>query len=306
MRRCGARRPAKLPPRRVDVMTLLPAAAGIGHVELRLADRQRSLPFYCDLLGFRVIRDDGATVRLSATGREPAVLVLRFDPSYRPRPGYSAGLYHVAIRLPDRAGLAEVLRRIALARYPIQGASDHLVSEALYLADPEGNGLELETDRPASTWRYTDGQLRMDTLRLDLQDLLRQARPQDDGHLPAGTDIGHVHLSVSELGGACRFYHEALGMEVVVDSVPQALFLAAPGYHHHIGANTWESAGAPPAPADSVGLELFTVVVPTAADVEPVAAGLTAGGWPVRRVPGGLETRDATGTRVQVLAAAGR
>lgn len=283
-------------------MNTLPASAAIGHVELRLQDRQGTLAFYRDLLGWRVIADDGASVRLSASGAEPASLVLRFDPHLQPRPQRAAGLYHVAILLPNRPALANVLRRLAIARYPIQGAGDHLVSEAIYLADPEGNGLELYQDRPRATWQWDGDQVRMDTLPVNLEDLLAQATATDEGHLPDGTRIGHVHLAVSALDRVESFYHQGIGMvRAAGGPFMGALFLAAPGYHHHVGANIWQTRGAAPTPANSVGLEAFSVVVPDAADLAPVAEALAAEGWPVQRLPGGLESRDADGIRVQVL-----
>ncbi|HEY3368318.1 MAG TPA: VOC family protein [Symbiobacteriaceae bacterium] len=285
-------------------MKLLPESAGIGHVELRVAGRERSLAFYRDLLGFRVISDDGACVRLSATGAEPARLVLRADPQFRPRPRRTAGLYHVAILLPARRDLAAVAQRLAKAAYPLHGAADHLVSEALYLPDPDGNGIELYADRPRADWNWPGGQVAMSTERLDLRALMAEAGDAGavGATLPPETRVGHVHLAVGGLDPAEAFYHQALGLAITQQEFPGALFLAAPGYHHHVAANVWESRGGSPAPPDSVGLEVFSLEVPSADDLVPIAEALAAGGWPVRTVRGGLESTDGDGNRVQVLA----
>lgn len=283
-------------------VNLLPTSAAIGHVELRVSDRERALAFYRDLLGFRVIDCAGAAVRLSPTGAEPARLVLRTDARFRPRPPRTAGLYHVAILLPSRPALGAALRRLTEARYPLDGGADHLVSEAVYLEDPESNGIELYVDRPRSRWEWEGDQVAMDTLPLDFAGLLALADAEAPG-LPAETRIGHVHLSVGRLDRAEAFYHAGLGMNVTARSYPGALFFAAPGYHHHVGANTWQSRNGPPTPPDCVGLEAFSVEVPSADALTPVAKGLTQGGWEVRPIPGGLESTDADGIRVQVLVA---
>lgn len=279
---------------------MLPEGTHIGHVELKVSRLDRALAFYRDLLGFRVIAADPAGARLSASGAEPARIVLRASPLFRPRPPRTAGLFHVAILFPSRRDLALAVHRLLAHRYPLEGASDHLVSEALYLSDPDGNGLELYADRPREQWVWEGTQLAMATLPLDLRGLLALAQEGRGAApaLPTETCIGHVHLSVSDLGKAEAFYHGALGLAVMQRSYPGALFLAAGGYHHHLGANTWASRGAPPAPADAVGLAAFSFVVPDAAALAAAGERLRAAGYPVASAAGGLDTADSDGIRL--------
>jgi catechol 2,3-dioxygenase len=176
----------------------------------------------------------------------------------------TTGLYHVAIRYPGRQVLAQAFQRLVAHRWPFQGFSDHGVSEALYLADPDGNGLELYVDRAREHWAYRDGQIAMTTEPLDVEGLLAKARtdPATWTGLHPETDIGHVHLHVSDLAEAEAFYHGLLGLDVTQRGYPGALFLSAGGYHHHLGINTWAGVGAPPPPPDAVGLICFSLYVP--------------------------------------------
>ncbi|HYF61603.1 MAG TPA: VOC family protein, partial [Herpetosiphonaceae bacterium] len=228
-------------------------ATRLGLASLAVANGERSLAFYRDVLGFAVLENTAGRIVLGA-GATP-LLELLVQPGLRPRPRRTTGLYHVAILLPTRLDLAYALKRIIAARIEL-GASDHLVSEALYVSDPDGNGLEIYRDRPRAEWRrQPNGQLAMDTLRLNLADVLAEIqRPGGEAAgLPAGTTVGHMHLQVGDLNQAWAFYGEVLGFELMV-TYPGALFVAAGGYHHHLGLNVWESAGAPPAPADAAGL----------------------------------------------------
>ena len=242
----------------------LPAGTQTGRVRLRVSDLERALGFYRDLLGFDPVASEGPTVALSATRRTPYHLLLIEEPGARPKPRGTTGLYHVAIRYPNRPALARAFRRLVAHEWPLQGFADHLVSEALYLADPDGNGLELYVDRPRERWRRVNGQLEMTTDPLDVEGLLAEA----DGDaapwtgVDPGTDIGHVHLHVSDLRRAEAFYSGTLGLDVTQRDYPGALFLSAGGYHHHLGLNTWAGVGAPPPPPDAVGLISFALQVP--------------------------------------------
>jgi catechol 2,3-dioxygenase len=268
-------------------------ATMLGPATLAVADAGRSLRFYRDLLDFQVLRAGEREIVLGAAGAE--LLRLEVQADLRPRAHDTTGLYHVAILLPSRVDLAHMLRRLAEARYPI-GASDHLVSEALYLSDPDENGLEIYRDRPRAEWRYQpDGQIQMDTLRLDLADVLgeleRGAAPWNG--MPAGTRIGHMHLQVADLRAAEAFYHGVLGFDITVQLFKfGALFLSAGGYHHHIGLNTWQSAGASPAPPDTAGLRSFVVELPSPAALEQVRARIAAAGLPTRERAGALAVDD--------------
>ena len=242
--------------------TDLPASTHIASGHLQIRDLQQSLAFYSDLLGFRIVRHEKQDVWLSATGEAPHLIHLTERQDALPRPPRATGLFHVAYRAPDRAGLGRWLHRLLTQKVPLQGASDHGVSEAIYLADPDGLGVELYCDRPRERWKFRGKHVAMGSEQLDTADLLAQAAEQTWDGLDAATDVGHVHLCVSSLEAAERFYVDALGMDAMQRNFPGALFIAAGGYHHHIGTNMWQSAASPPAPANAVGLRSFTLGVP--------------------------------------------
>lgn len=255
----------------------LPTATRPGPVRLQVADLDRSLAFYRDVLGFRVLdRSDGA----ATLGAARPLVALVEKPGVRPVPRRGRlGLFHVAFLLPTRADLGRFVRHLADLGVPT-GASDHLVSEALYLTDPDGLGVEVYADRPREAWRLDGRQIAMATEPLDVPDLLRAAGDTPWTGAPAGTAVGHVHLHVGDLALAAAFYHEALGLDQVVWGYPGALFLSAGGYHHHLGLNTW-AAGAPPAGDDEARLLEWSLVLPSEADVEAAAESLSAAGFPV-------------------------
>jgi catechol 2,3-dioxygenase len=227
----------------------------IGAVRLRVADRDRVQRYYEDVIGLHELERDGVVVRL---GADTPLVDLVADPDAPPRPARSTGLFHLAVLVPARADLARAMQRVAAAGGRFSGASDHFVSEALYLSDPEGYGIEIYRDRPRAEWEYEpSGELRMGTVALDLDGVLGELPGGADEGMPAGTVIGHVHLQVADVAPARAFYAGDLGLDVTVSSYPGALFLSSGGYHHHVGINTWASAGAPPPPAGSRGLEWF-------------------------------------------------
>ena len=222
-------------------------------MHLRTRDIARALDFCTRGLGFKIIQQTRFSASLSTTGREPALIVFTEDPTATPPAPRTTGLYHFALRYPTRRDLAEALLRLAEARYGIDGASDHIVSEAIYLRDPDQNGVELYVDRPRNQWVWRDGQVQMSTETLDLDNLLTTV----DGHRDLSkisplVNIGHIHLHVADLKEAERFYHDFLGLAVTQRSYPGALFFSAGGYHHHIATNTW--AGGTKPPDKSVGL----------------------------------------------------
>lgn len=323
-------------------MAELPAATFLGPVRLTVADATGVTAFYERVVGLRTLGygDDGS-VRLGAAGGDRTLVELVPDASAPPRPRRSCGLFHLAILVPDRLELARALRRIAAGGWGLDGASDHLVSEALYLSDPEGNGIEIYRDRPRDEWRRTaDGELAMATLPLDFESLAveldREPRPAasaqsagapggaepaphaelaaraasgaaDDPGMPPGTRIGHVHLQVGDLRRAEAFYADALGFEVIVRSYPGALFVAAGGYHHHLGLNVWASRGGPPRDPSARGLRDFAVVLPDGAARDAAADRLTAAGYPVAPAgdrEGDLLATDPFGIAVRLQAAA--
>jgi catechol 2,3-dioxygenase len=258
----------------------LPSDTHIGSVHLTVADLDAQRSFYERALGLEVLERDGQTLRLGPEG-SPAILELTGDPDAPRRPHGTTGLFHFAVLVPERADLAQALRRVIEAGWRFTGASDHLVSEALYLNDPEGNGIEIYRDRPREEWpRNEEGVIQMATLPLDLDSVLGEV---DGGQpipqrMPAGTHIGHIHLQVANLRDAEAFYSDALGFDVMVRTYPGALFVSAGGYHHHIGLNTWESAGGSPPPEGSTGLRSFEVVLPSREEADRVAAQARAAG----------------------------
>jgi catechol 2,3-dioxygenase len=213
-------------------------------------------------LGFQVQQQTAVSATLGA-GAEP-LLILQANPQARQTRG-TTGLYHFAILLPSRRDLAMALRNIAEQQIPLGGYSDHLVSEALYLSDPDGNGIEIYQDRPRETWQFkANGQMKIDTVPLNLQSLMGELAGHEIKWIgfPTGTKIGHIHLHVSDLARDGRFYTDVLGFDLVANYGNSAQFVSAGGYHHHIGMNTWAGAGIAAPPADAVGLRWYTIILP--------------------------------------------
>jgi catechol 2,3-dioxygenase len=235
-------------------MSPIDPALRIDSVELAVSDLSRSADFYERVLGLPLIDRDEHTARLGADPERPA-LVLSNISTPTSAPPRSTGLYHVAWLHPSRASLADTVRRIAGARWRFDGASDHGVSEALYLSDPDGLGIEIYVDRPREEWRRpADGNgVEMVSLPLDVDDLLAQADAEPGAAVAPGTHIGHVHLKVADVPRANTFYRDALGFEEQAQ-IPSAAFLSAGGYHHHVGLNAWESRGGATAPDTAPGL----------------------------------------------------
>jgi len=260
----------------------LPVQTRVGPVHLLVADLERALSLYEDVLAMQRRDLPDGSVALGAAaldgGAGETIVVLTPAAAAPPRPRRAPGLYHMAIRVPSRRALAQVLQRMVETHYPLDGAADHGVSEALYLADPAGNGIEIYRDTPADTWRRRDGSLEMGTGILDLESLLDDARDAPWTGFPAGSQIGHVHLKVSAIEPTLHFYHDVLGFDVTQRYGSDAVFLSAGGYHHHIGANTWESAGSVPAPAGSLGLRSYAIALPDTASLAEVARRLEQDG----------------------------
>jgi catechol 2,3-dioxygenase len=278
------------------VASVIDASTSIGGVHLTIADLARSVRYYEANLGFTVHRQDDRTAWLGAGG--PDLLILHED-KQAPRVHGTTGLYHFAILVPSRADLAQSLRRLAATRTAMQGAADHGVSESLYLADPDGNGIEIYRDRPREQWPFPNGRLRMVTDPLAFDGLLAEPAPSRDADvLPRGTTIGHVHLRVANVEASERFYVGVLGFELTQRFGPGALFVAAGGYHHHLGLNTWESAGAPAPPPGSIGLRLFEVLLPDDGAVRDVSKRIEGAAIPTERVANGLLLGDPSGNRV--------
>ena len=262
----------------------------IGAVHLTISDLRRSVRFYETHLGFSVHRRDDRTAWLGAGGDD---LLILSQCETAPRLRGTTGLYHFAVLVPSRLDLAHALRRLVATETVMQGAADHGVSEALYLADEDGNGIEIYRDRPREQWPMAGGQLRMGADPMDLDALLGDAgRAVDGAGLPPGTVIGHVHLHVSRLEDARAFYVDLLGFALMQRYGPSALFVAAGGYHHHLGLNTWAGVGAPPPPPGALGLKHFVVRLPDERALAAVADRVRAAGITPEPLEGGLLIHD--------------
>lgn len=267
----------------------LPAESRLVQSTLRVRDLEAQLGFYRDLLGLRVREDDEGQVRLGPDGAE-MTLALTADPEAPRRPHPSVGLYHQAFLVPDRQALASVLEGLIDQGAKLQGAADHGVSEAIYLADPEGNEVEIYRDREPEAWPRQGDEVAMVTHALDLEDVL--AESQGSSGLHARTRLGHVHLHVPDLEPAGAFY-QALGLTVSQSTYPGALFLAAGGYHHHVGLNTW--AGRRMAPDGATGLASYAWAVPGHALDDLLQAPLEE----LERVDGEVRVVDPAGITVR-------
>ena len=274
------------------VAPALPAALRLGAVHLTVSHLDRSVAFYQDAIGLRVRRQDEVSAVLGTDSADLVVLVE--DPAARPA-GRHAGLYHFALLFPDRLSLSQALRRLAVTRTPIEGAADHGVSEAIYLPDPDGNGIELYADRPRDEWpppSSPDTKVGMFTIALDLDDVLALSHDQElPRHAADGLVLGHMHLHVGDVQEALGFYGGVIGLETMA-FLGSAAFVAAGGYHHHLGLNVWRGQGVGPAPGHTVGVREWEVVLPTAEDVATVRARVEAAGAPVEDRDGGFLTRD--------------
>jgi catechol 2,3-dioxygenase len=277
----------------------LPDDTTLGAVELTVRDLDRSLRFYGEHLGLAEHRRDGGRAELGGAGGE-SFLRLVENPMARPA-RRSTGLYHFAILVPTREDLANALARLERTRTPLQGASDHGVSEALYLADPDDNGVEIYRDRPREDWPRRDGRLEMRTDPLDLDDLFAALAGEGSSALPAGTRLGHVHLHVADIAPALRFYSDLLGFELQQRYGAQAAFVSAGGYHHHVAFNTWNGVGAPPPPPGSTGLRLFEVRLPDGDTLAAIAARLRDAGVEIAQDASGLRLADPSGNGVLLL-----
>jgi catechol 2,3-dioxygenase len=278
----------------------LPESTHLGRVRLRVAGIERSLLFYERILGMRVIRRTADSVSLGPHGEDSEIVDLHQLESARPVPKRGLlGLYHFAILLPDRASLGRFVAHLAEIGVRA-GMSDHFVSEAVYLTDPDGLGIEVYADRPRGAWRYDERQLYMTTNQLDVDDLVASARGERWTGMPPGTVLGHVHLYVDDIDKAAAFYHDALGFDKVVWSYPGALFLSAGGYHHHLGTNTW-AKGAPPATDADARLLEWEIIVPTREDAEQAARHVEDAGYDVKQENGEWVLTDPWGTALRLV-----
>jgi catechol 2,3-dioxygenase len=277
----------------------LPSTTRMGPVHLEVGDLDRSLTYYEQALGLFEHERDGSRVVLGTGGED--LLVLYEEPGSQPAYRFS-GLYHYALLVPDRKALAAFLVHVARERVSLVGMSDHFVSEAIYLQDPDGHGIEVYWDRPRETWEGQVGS-RLTTAPLDTHDLLSELedpRPHDFEGLPKATTMGHVHLRVADVPAAVHFYRDTLGFGLMAELGTQAAFLSAGGYHHHVGANAWESAGRPQAPPGVATLKHATVLLPDQASVDRALAAVDAHGHEPETTDGGFRVLDPSGNAIVV------
>jgi catechol 2,3-dioxygenase len=286
----------------------LPEGTRLGPVHLQVADVERSLAFYQTTLGLRLLHQEGPHAQLGARDSDTLLLMLHERPGARAAVSRGRlGLFHFAVLLPDRPSLGRFVRHLAEIG-AASGAADHFVSESVYLQDPDNLGIEVYADRSRDTWRRVGRQLMMGTEPLDLAGLERAAGASLWTGMPDGTVMGHIHLHVGDLAAASAFFSDGLGFDVTVWEYPGALFFAASGYHHHLGANTWAGRNAQPPAEDDAQLLEWTIELPDATALASLADNLANAGYPVARVDqNGAEpallTRDPWGSRLRVWVA---
>jgi catechol 2,3-dioxygenase len=277
----------------------LPAETSLGAVRLLVSDLGRSATYYQRVLGLRATTIGDDRLILTPPENDRPLVELEVRPGIRPAPRRSTlGLYHFAILLPDRHALGRFLAHLSSIGVSA-GMSDHLVSEAIYLTDPDGLGIEVYADRPRSEWRYRDRQLAMATEPLNSRDVIAAGQGKPWTGMPAGTVMGHVHLHVGDLPAAEAFYHAGLGLDKVVWDYPGALFLSAGGYHHHVGTNTW--APGPPPAADQARLLSWELALPAASDARAAAQSLEHAGYAVGRADDAWVTADPWGNPLRIV-----
>ncbi|WP_249595431.1 VOC family protein [Peribacillus frigoritolerans] len=269
----------------------------VGEVSINVLDLNKAILFYQEIIGLQVLKKTERQAVLTTDGKTP-LLTLEQPADVIPKEGRTTGLYHFALLLPTRADLSIFLRHLLQTKYPF-GAADHEVSEALYITDPDGNGIEVYSDRPSTDWRWADGEVAMGTDPLDGNDLLEES----DGEwskLPAGTLMGHIHLHVADLRKTEEFYMQGLGFSVV-NRYGGALFTSTGGYHHHIGLNTWNGVGAPAPKENSVGLNWYTLVYADEEARSKVTEQLEGIGAVVTEKEGFFAVTDPSGNEIHLV-----
>jgi len=276
----------------------LPVSAHMGRVALSVADLDRSLSFYRECIGLQLLRTDKEMAFLGTPERE--LLHLQEQPGARPTRN-TTGLYHFALLLPSRLDLAKRLRHLIDTETRLDGAADHNVSEALYLTDPDGHGIEIYRDRPRDEWQYLNGQLKMGTDTFDINGVLAELNGEAaiPSPMPDQTVMGHVHLHVSQLTDALDFYTNVVGFDLIMRYGPSAGFVSAGGYHHHLGLNTWAGEGAPPAPDETARLLWYEIVVGDELDSSELEKQLENAGVMVERNGSSLQFQDPSANLIR-------
>ncbi|HLR67901.1 MAG TPA: VOC family protein [Virgibacillus sp.] len=270
----------------------------VGQVNLKVQNLERSLEFYQDVIGFQVLEQTERSANLTADGKT-VLLSIEQPENVAPKEKRTTGLYHFALLLPNRSDLASIVRHFANIGLQF-GSSDHFVSEALYLDDPDGNGIEIYADRDPAKWSWKNSEVAMGVDPLNFEELLSTGKQETWKALPSDTVMGHIHLHVSELKKTEEFYIKGLGFEVVSRFGAQALFIADGKYHHHIGLNTWNGVGAPSPSPNSIGLESFTLKLPTEEKRKTIITQLKNIGASVHEENSSFITTDPSGNRISL------
>jgi catechol 2,3-dioxygenase len=268
-----------------------------GEVNIKVSNLDRAISFYQNIIGLKVLNKSAERVILTANGNTPLV-TLEQPSDVIPLAGRHSGLYHYALLLPTRGDLSVFLRHLIQTKYPF-GAGDHYVSEALYITDPDGNGIEIYRDRPSSEWKWDNGLVEMATIEIDAQGILAESDAPWEG-LPTGTILGHMHLHVGNLKQAEQFYNDVLNFKTV-SYYPQAAFMSTGAYHHHIAINTWQGVGVLTPPRNMVGLNWYSLVYPDVAARQTVIDQLEQAGVVVTQELDGYMTSDPAGNQIRLV-----
>ncbi|MBT2601101.1 MULTISPECIES: VOC family protein [unclassified Oceanobacillus] len=272
----------------------------VNHVHLKVEDLTRSLEFYQDLMGFQILNQSGNKVEFTANGITPLLTIEQPEGIVDKQTG-TTGLYHYALLLPTLKDLGKLIMLLLNGQYPLQGASFHGTHDALYFADPDGNGIEVAVDTDPSTWRDKTGQLDFSKNGpMDIESIIAAANGEKWNGIPEDTILGHIHLHVSDLEKTKEFYHDGLGLDIVIVIQNQGVFFSSGGYHHHIAANVWNGKNAPKPNPKSVGMLLYTLVIPDEETRNAIIEKLETLGYPVTAENGGNFTEDPSGNRVQL------
>lgn len=269
----------------------------VNHVTIKVQELKRSIPFYKNIVGFQVLEQSETKAVLTANGTTP-LLTLEKRGEVVPKLPRTTGLYHFAILLPNRKELGKFINHLTEQRFQITGAANHEISEALYFNDPEGNGIEVYCDTPPSSWRWQNGLIRATNSQLDFESIAADAKGELWTGLPQDTLMGHIHLHVSDIKKAERFYHQGLGLDVVIRMGDHALFFSTGGYHHHIGVNIWNGTGAPQPQINSVGLQNFTINFPNEKAKQTIVQNLQSLQYSVSQIDGNYVTKDPSGNEI--------
>ncbi len=272
----------------------------VENVTLKVKSLQKMISFYKDIIGFQVLEQTDSKAALTVDGKS-ALLYLETLEEAEDKRVRTTGLYHFALLLPTREDLGAQLQHLLESGYPLQGASDHNVSEALYLGDPEGNGIEIYRDRAADEWAWEGEFVKMDTLQLDAQGVLDAGTNKEWHGLPKETKMGHIHLHVAELKETADFYVEGLGFNIVQKYGTQAFFISTGKYHHHIGLNTWNGVGAPAQKENNPGLKYFDLKVPSNDAREEIVARLESMGAGITKMSDAYYVKDPSGNTIRLV-----